>query len=230
MAKKTGLEGAFADDGVTPGASIASAEPDQGSLLEDDELAAEAEAAEAMFGFALDGSKGGRPAGRRNKSTAEVKRFVQAMGADPVVAASRVVRGGPGYVMQAGLAQLEEFQKLKRDADGRVISPIYDKEGAITGWTLVDPPVGVRDAWTIWTRLVDFLGPYVHSKQPIDVKVEQPGMAIQINVGSPQAAASIEAMTGGRLRYTLDPEISDTYEAEPVEVTRSPSHTDQSSD
>lgn len=214
MAKKTGLEGAFADDGVTPGASIASAEPDQGSLLEDDELAAEAQAAEAMFGFALDGSKGGRPAGRRNRSTAEVKRFVQAMGADPVVAASRVVRGGPVWVF-------EQAQQMERIVQRNVDGVLCD---------VTEAGIDAGAAWSIWLKCVDFLGPYVHSKQPIDVKVEQPGMAIQINVGSPQAAASIEAMTGGRLRYTLDPEISNTYEAEPVEVTRSPSHTDEPSD
>lgn len=223
MAKKSGLEGAFDDDGVKPGASIAAAKPEQLALLE--ELAEDDQATEAMFGFAPDRSRGGRPPGARNRSTAEVKRFIQATGADPVVAASRIVRGGPGYVMQSSLAQLETVQQLRRDADGRVIQPIYDADAEIVGWELVAPPVGPSAAWGIWTKLVDFLGPYVHSKQPIDVNVDQPGLAIQINVGSPEAAATVEAATGGRARFALDTEKSDTYEDAPGEVTQAGSHT-----
>lgn len=212
MAKKTGLEGALDDDGVKPGASIAAAEPEQLALLE--ELAEDDQAAEAMFGFAPDRSRGGRPPGARNRSTAEVKRFIQAAGADPVVAASRIVRAGPAAVFDAAQAMKRTVQ---RNVDGEL------REIEEAG---IDP----AKAWDIWLKCVDFLGPYVHSKQPIDVKVEQPGLAIQINVGSPEAAASIEAATGGRARWTLDTEKSDTYEGEASEVTQADSHTDGSSD
>jgi len=229
MPKKSGLEGAFQDDGVTPGESLVGREPDQPGLLDED-LEAERDDARAMFGFELDRSKGGRRPGSRNRSTKEVKRVLQALGSDPVMAAGRVVRGGPGFVLGAGLAELEEFQQLRRDDDGRVIEPVYDAEGQIISWTVAPPPISVEKAWGIWLRCVEFLGPYVHSKQPIDLNVDQPGLAIQINLGSPDAAASLEAATAGRRRWTLDPEKSSTCEDESDEVSRSESLTGDPSD
>lgn len=212
MAKKSGLEGALDDDGVKPGASIAAAKPEQMALLE--ELAEDDQATEAMFGFAPDRSRGGRPPGARNRSTAEVKRFIQATGADPVVAASRIVRGGPAFVFEAAQALQ---RTVERNVDGELV------EVTECG---VDP----AKAWDIWLKCVDFLGPYVHSKQPIDVNVDQPGLAIQINVGSPEAAATVEAATGGRARFALDTEKSDTYEDAPGEVTQAGSHTGRPDD
>jgi hypothetical protein len=212
MAKKTGVEGALQDGPVKPGSTLTGAEPEQPGLL--DELAEDDEAAGAMFGFALDRSKGGRPKGARNRNTEEVRRFIQAAGADPVVAASRIVRAGPAWVFEAA----KEMERIvERNVDGEL------REITEAG---IDP----AKAWDIWMKAVEFLGPYVHSKQPIDVNIEQPGLAIQINVGSPEAAASIEAATKGRTRWTLDQEKSSTYEGEGEEVTQAESHTGDASD
>lgn len=212
MPKKTGLEGAIADDGIEPGASIAAAEPVQPSLLA--ELAEDDAEAEAMFGFALDRSRGGRPPGRRNRNTEEVRRFVQAAGADPVVAASRIVSAGPAWIFD----QAQTMERLvERNTQAGVVA-------------LTEKGIDAATAWSIWLRCVDFLGPYVHSKRPIDVNIEQPGLAIQINVGSPDAAKAIEAATGGRARWQPDPEKSDTCDEPTGEVTRPESHTEGSSD
>ena len=69
-----------------------------------------------------------------------------------------------------------------------------------------------------------------HATRPIEVDGALPGLAIQLTVGSPEAAAMVQASTGGRARWTLGHGKSDTCENAAEQVTQSASHTDQPCD
>lgn len=189
MARKSGLEAALEEDGITPGAALARAEPVAGDLFSDEALTDEDELAEAMFP-GIRARAVGRPKGARNRNTEEVRKYVQAMGADPVMAAARVVAAGPAFVM-------EQARAMK---PGSGMDP--DK------------------AWAIWARMVEFLGPYTHSKQPVQIDAGGDGQRtlVQIIMGH-TAGAAPPAIVGGQQADPINPMISVTCVDDASEVS-----------
>lgn len=211
-------------------------EADQLALFADelDETAAQS------FGDAPKRRGPGRPAGARNRATAETIRLLQAMGADPLTGAGNIVRGGPGYVLAASIkAEAEAYGIDKYDEQGRPLAPIYDKEGELVGYQLWRASMTIKDAWAVRDRNADMLNRVMHSAAPARIEVSSPsGLAVVLppqpdpsQLAAPYLDGSAEDEAASyRAPLLPGPENSSTYSAAQQEVTQPESHTEGESD
>jgi hypothetical protein len=209
-----------------------SAEADQLALF--GEFAdAMAEDAQASFGVPMAKPKGkGRPKGARNLATRQTVDLIQALGADPLMNAAAIVRGGPAYVMRAALEAWAQAYgcEAERDPEGRPQAKTKD------GKLYVPQVMSPKDAFAVVAQCRDLLKRVMHSDAPAEVK--HTGIpAVPINISLEAWAKAGADIVGGEAAEAdaaawpaASPDISGTYDEAGEEVTRAESHTPPESD